>query len=607
MKFSINKIIVSVFLLLFTFLNGLFSQEITLDWKIHDVGNVRQLITNKGPLWPAGITYPGLINCEYPPNSFEEHIGEAGIWVGAITPSNDTLVTVTSSWNPHLSHYEFWPFSNEPWDTIWVVKRNEIANIPYWPNYIGFSDQDFVCRYNDYNPVSLMDPLHKPLYIDVIQTSHVWSSPSPINDIILFNFYVVPRKFKLSKTYITYWVDPNVGERLSDIQQFLRDDYSMFFPDLLMGVGADAPGGMDGEAYSPIGFKIIPPKGYSAGQLRWTFIWGGSPNPPGITPSRDADKYRELMSAGVIMENQQFASGSHFVISFGPFDLNVDDTLHFQVVEILGDGLEGVLNTARVVDRLAKRNFRFPAPPPSPPLKVEAQNHQIRLIWKPTDKVNPEEYFDPNRADSAAQPFEGYRVYKSTQSITGPWKLLAEYDIKGNEFGHNIGLAYEYIDKGLINNVEYYYSVTAFSKPDTVLPWPSLESSINANAVIAIPGTAPPETIGKVAVVPNPYRGDIKYNTYIPPWERPPASRGFWMEQDRRIQFINLPENCEIKIYTVAGDLVATLQHQDPSRGYEDWNLTSSVGQAVASGIYLFTVEDKKTGDVQVGKFVIIK
>jgi hypothetical protein len=79
------------------------------------------------------------------------------------------------------------------------------------------------------------------------------------------------------------------------------------------------------------------------------------------------------------------------------------------------------------------------------------------------------------------------------------------------------------------------------------------------------------------------------------------------MEQDRRIQFINLPERCEIRIYTLAGDLVNTLHHDDPNRGFEDWNLTSSVGQAISSGIYLFSVEDLKNGEVQVGKFVVIK
>ena len=79
------------------------------------------------------------------------------------------------------------------------------------------------------------------------------------------------------------------------------------------------------------------------------------------------------------------------------------------------------------------------------------------------------------------------------------------------------------------------------------------------------------------------------------------------MEQDRRIQFINLPAQCQIKIYTLAGDLVNTLDHTDATRGYEDWNLTSSIGQAISSGIYLFTVEDMTNAKVQVGKFVIIK
>ena len=81
---------------------------------------------------------------------------------------------------------------------------------------------------------------------------------------------------------------------------------------------------------------------------------------------------------------------------------------------------------------------------------------------------------------------------------------------------------------------------------------------------------------------------------------------GIWMEQDRRIQFINLPSPSTIKIYTLAGDVIRELKHSDPSRGFIDWNLTSSVGQTIASGLYMFSVQDEK-GSLQVGKFVIIK
>ncbi|MFH1762216.1 MAG: hypothetical protein ABIA63_14045, partial [bacterium] len=159
---------------------------------------------------------------------------------------------------------------------------------------------------------------------------------------------------------------------------------------------------------------------------------------------------------------------------------------------------------------------------------------------------------------------------------------------------------------GLLNNVNYYYSVTAFSLPDTVLGISELESSLPKNSMIVSPGPAPPSTVGQVAVVPNPYMGNEDYTSYQPPWESPPAGR-VWMEQDRKIQFINLPQNCTIKIFTVSGELVKMLEHNDPVRGYEEWNLVSQVGQAIASDMYLFAVKDNKNGNVQVGKFVVIK
>jgi len=68
-----------------------------------------------------------------------------------------------------------------------------------------------------------------------------------------------------------------------------------------------------------------------------------------------------------------------------------------------------------------------------------------------------------------------------------------------------------------------------------------------------------------------------------------------------------LPAECEIKVFTLAGDWVNSFHHSDPTRGYKDWNLTSSVGQAISSGIYLFTIEDINRDNIQIGRFVIIK
>lgn len=582
----------------------LFAQETTLDWKIQDVGKVRQFISNIGSLWPTGqlwSDYPGLIYCEFPPNSGEEHVGEGGIWVGALLGS-DSAVSVTTSWN---STQEFFPTS-QPWDTIWVVQRGDTVNIPYWPNYVGVSDQDFICRYSDYNAPSLRIATHTPMYVDVIQISYAWASP-PLDEMIVYEFYVIPTRTSLDSVYVAYWLDGNVGYCTACRFDFgfALEDLSSYIKDQHLGVSADGPGGVDGDAYSPIGIKIYPPSNVPEDSVRWTFNWypGGGLGAP---PSLDGARYGQ-MAEGIIMEDQEGGVGSQFIVSFGPFDLAVGDTLHFRIGEVLGKGLEGMMANVERLDWLVGQDFKVPSPPPSPPLRVEARNHEVTLGWAPLPgDVNPETYQDPYRADGATQPFEGYRVYKSTQTSRGPWTLLAEYDIP-NEFGSNTGLVHDYVDRGLLNNLEYFYTVTAFSKPDTVIDFPAQESSVFRNAKVAIPGTAPPATVGEVAVVPNPYRGDIAYHTYNPPWEKPDPTRKRWLEQDRRIQFINLPSQSVIKIYTLSGILVDTITHDDPTRGYEDWNLTSRVGQAVSSGIYLFSVEDTRTGDVQVGKFVIIK
>jgi hypothetical protein len=323
-------------------------------------------------------------------------------------------------------------------------------------------------------------------------------------------------------------------------------------------------------------------------------------------PTKDPECYIE-MASGRIMPDRIERARAHIIQAFGPFQANVGDTIKVEMAEIFGAGMPGVKKNAEYLTLLKKKNFRVPSPPPQPVLRVATTNHEVNLNWTPQPgAVNPELYHDPNRSDSIVHPFEGYRLYKSTKGPDGPWTLLAEYDIINGE-GHNTGLQYTYKDQGLLNNIEYYYGLTAFSMTDKVINFPSQETSVSSSAVTVVPGTAPPETVGEVAVVPNPYRGDIAYSSYNPPWERPQGNRPWWMEQDRRIQFINLPAYCQIKVYTLAGDLVATLNHHDEARGYEDWNLTSSIGQAVASGIYLFTVEDLNNAKVQVGKFVIIK
>ena len=63
---------------------------------------------------------------------------------------------------------------------------------------------------------------------------------------------------------------------------------------------------------------------------------------------------------------------------------------------------------------------------------------------------------------------------------------------------------------------------------------------------------------------------------------------------------------CRIRIWTVAGDHVATIDHDGTKGlGQAAWNLVSRNGQEVASGIYIFTVESP-LGNAR-GRFVVIR
>jgi hypothetical protein len=89
------------------------------------------------------------------------------------------------------------------------------------------------------------------------------------------------------------------------------------------------------------------------------------------------------------------------------------------------------------------------------------------------------------------------------------------------------------------------------------------------------PTGGPAANLERVRVVPNPYRGGEA-------WDRP---------SEGEVHFINLPSKARIRIFTVAGDLVAELDHDDQVRDFASWNLRNGKGTDVSSGIYLYRVE----------------
>jgi hypothetical protein len=98
-------------------------------------------------------------------------------------------------------------------------------------------------------------------------------------------------------------------------------------------------------------------------------------------------------------------------------------------------------------------------------------------------------------------------------------------------------------------------------------------------------------------VVPNPYVGIASFES-----ERFAISgRG-----ERRMEFRNLPQNCTVRIFTVRGELVQTLQHDGSDTGMVPWDLRTKDNLDVAPGLYIFHVDGGDLG-THVGKFAVIK
>lgn len=312
-----------------------------------------------------------------------------------------------------------------------------------------------------------------------------------------------------------------------------------------------------------------------------------------------------------------------------------EDSNQNGILDFVGtDSTEDVNGNGRL-DR-----FVLPTPPATPQLKVVPGNGKVTLYWDNSAEMSID-------LISKQRDFEGYRIYRSflgddqsSNGIFSSMQKIREFDVIDGLF-YDTGLDEIRLSEpiteiklnpetGLMDTIEYHYkfevenlhngwqyafAVTAFDSGDVDLKLPSLESSKLANIVVVSPGTPPatPDKEREIGVYPNPYRVNALWDGQF--------------ERQRKLFFYNLPRNCEVRIYTLAGDLVdsfvhhGNVYHGEGIQWYEQfssgntifpggehaWDLVSHFDQAIATGLYLFTVKDLDTGKIHKGKFVVIK
>jgi hypothetical protein len=106
------------------------------------------------------------------------------------------------------------------------------------------------------------------------------------------------------------------------------------------------------------------------------------------------------------------------------------------------------------------------------------------------------------------------------------------------------------------------------------------------------------ERLAQIRVVPNPY---IVTNLAE---RRPTPVRP---QQERQLHFINLPAQCTIRIFNVAGHLIQTLEvNNSIDNGLKVWDMLTKDNLDLAYGVYIYHVEAPGVGE-HTGKFAVIK
>jgi len=610
--------------------------------KSHNVGNIWLSVTNYGLIGAYGGT-GGFPDCEFPANSDVEYLFTGAIWIGALV-GKDTMVSVgADGWAGGKEMRPGW--ADE--DTILHRTTRNPADT------LAVSEQDFICSFADTALVFAdVDDEHRPMGVSIEQRTYAWSY-SYAEDFVIYDFYVTnrtgwvgtPKTFK--RLFMGVYIDGDCGH--TSIPNYFQDDITGFLKvnsegdtvNLAWIKDNDGDGGLTPGV---TGVRVLFPNPETVSYNWWDppSRWGptnpANPDDWAAHPGTDAQKYR-VMSNGEIDPDQTESNApsginvngmdTRYFLSFGPFDVEPDSTLKLTLAYL--GGLPGPgYNEFDDIGRNARwardvydnppadgiPDFKGPPPPPSPRLKVVPGDKQVSLYW---DDL-PEDAMDSftNFVD-----FQGYRIYRSRTGVISEMELLGEYD-KVDGYGLNLGFEeikmdqveveisesgdstiyrYSYNDEGLTNGEFIYYAVTAFDSGYVPTGLEPLESSpaINLTRVAPSAGPATPEEMDEVLVVPNPYKLTEDYVGMG--WE---LGSG---DTQRRIDFIQIPEKCVIRIFTLAGDLVALIDHDYPDKSatkhQESWDLVSRNRQMIASGIYLFSVETE-TGKKFIGKFVVI-
>lgn len=267
-----------------------------------------------------------------------------------------------------------------------------------------------------------------------------------------------------------------------------------------------------------------------------------------------------------------------------------------------------------------------PEPPPAPETiavnaSVGSEKAAIAVTWNDVAETATVEDASGSVFYNGREDLDGYRIYRSRDFQYNPgnpgeptfrgawWDLLADIPKSELDAYWDAGLgSYRFVDEDVDFGFQYGYYVAAYDEDPG--PWTSANGTLvtdlgplesgSYNQSEPTSAAVGPVTSFDVYVAPNPFVfGD--------------PQRSFGSSDPYRIEFRNLPERALIRIYTIAGDLVRTIEHQPDAVGNvfgsTAWDQRSDSGILVAPGLYVYYVESQTEGvsAQMTGKLMIIR
>jgi len=228
--------------------------------------------------------------------------------------------------------------------------------------------------------------------------------------------------------------------------------------------------------------------------------------------------------------------------------------------------------------------------------QLEAQPVNFKVIDRTTGETVPFAFMrHPVLADMAGDSPVMTALYDAKSKTTFSDQIYLMDGAKEGDVSWQIGLEPHRSDvlfRPQAGDTLHLVQGTRFTSADV------FEFTINPSNLASEDLAQAQSKLDEIRVVPNPY---IVTNLAE---KRPTRIRP---QQERELHFINLPARCTIRIFNVAGQLVQSLNVNNPiETDRYIWNMLTKDNLELAYGVYVFHVEAPGIGE-KVGKFAVIK